>query len=981
MRLLRVCGTLGLLVCWSSVAVAQSTIAGVVRDATGSVVPGVAVEASSPVLIEKARQAVTGGEGRYTIIDLRPGVYRVAFTLAGFRTLIREGVEVPADVSVPLYVDLEVGSVSEAVVVPGQSPAVDVQNAGRVQIVSRAAMDAIPTARTFQSIAALVPGLRLTFPEVGGAAQMEPPRMQARGNGARHVTVQLDGMLTNSLMNDGEVPNYFDNALIQEATYQTSGVTADVAAGGVRLNIIPKDGGNRLAGSAFLGGSSGRWQSRNVTPALTARGLRGGSSIKHIQDFNASVGGPIVRDTVWFFGAGRYQSTNDAIANSFYSDGSPGVQDQWVRGGVGRLTWQPTPRHKVSGLLQENWKFKGHELQAPAQTQIPADPAVASTRRAPAIYYVAQLKWTAPLTNRLLLESGYSSDILHFTNLYQPGIGKERGSAEWYTTASRVDTVTGLRHAAGVINQTHLPDRHTLSGSLSYATGSHNVKTGAQWSFGSYTQVYDMNADLYQNYLNGVPATVTVFSTPVRFRSNVDADLGLYAQDAWSIDRATITAGLRYEFFKVSIPAQQRDAGRFAPAASYAALNCDTNPGMTCWHSVSPRLGVSYDLFGNVRTAVKGGFGKYMTPETTGFASLFNPVTVVLENRSWTDPNRDNIAQDTEIGPTSNPNFGKLTSRTLDPHYQREYNLQYHAGVQHEIARGATVGLFWHRRTLHNSQFSDDRSVNAAFSGPTANWTPVEVVNPLTGERMTVFNLLPPSFGLAPDIYLTNAGSSERRNIYTGIELSTSARLRGGGTVLAGWNIERTLSVTCDSTDDPNSLRFCDQGGRTRVGEPAIPMPFRHELKISGNLSLPYSFEVSASFQSYPGLQRDVNWTITRGTRYPADCAVPGCTPGALVLPTLTNPSVTVPLIAPGSRFRDRQNQLDLGLRRTFRLGGSRRVDAQLDVFNALNSNAVLTESFALGNSVAPFLEGGPGGTPLSIFQPRILRIATQFRF
>ena len=255
-----------------------------------------------------------------------------------------------------------------------------------------------------------------------------------------------------------------------------------------------------------------------------------------------------------------------------------------------------------------------------------------------------------------------------------------------------------------------------------------------------------------------------------------------------------------------------------------------------------PRLHLS----GNGKTAIEASYGKYMTPNATGCASQFNPVALAFENRAWTDVDRsgqnlatngDGIAQDNEIGPSGNPNFGKITNRSLDPNFKREYNLQYSAGIQHELRPGTAVSFNWYRRLLYNTQFSDDYSINAIYSGPDANWSPVTVINPLNGEQITAFQINQNKFGITPDIHLsTYTDSSKRSNIYNGFELSTSARLPRRITVLAGWTFDKTVDVSCNSTDNPNTFRFCDQTGNALLGEPAVSIPYLHEFKFNANV-------------------------------------------------------------------------------------------------------------------------------------------------
>src|SRR5215470_9464989 len=601
----------------ASKASAQSIIAGVVRDTSGAVLPGVTVEASSDVLIEKSRSVTTDSEGRYSIVDLRPGTYEVVFTLPGFSTFKRSEVIVPSNVTVPINAEMKVGSLEETVQVTGQSPVVDVQNVSKIQVITRDLMDAIPTARNMQAIGALVPGVRLNIPDVGGAQQTEQTYMAVHGNSALHTTILLDGMPAQTNLSDGAVQNYIDNALIAEANYQTSGVSAESSAGGIRLNLIPKDGGNTLHGSGFFAATSDDWhlQANNLDDQLRARGLPTGARVQHLNDLNGSAGGPVLKDRLWWFGSLRHQGTFVQVPNTFKNDGSPGIEGAWINSYVVRGTWQATPRNKFAVTYQRNYKWKVHEIVNGGQEGLPIFPEQAAGYREPVLYYIAQAKWTSPITNRLLMEAGYSGDILHYSDYDQPGTVQPRGTPAWFANASRLDTIAGgqlVRTQVGQITQLNTPDQHSAVTSLSYVTGTHNIKTGLLYAWGNNPTQLDMNGDLYQIYqggtfVNGVytlgrPVQVRAYNTPIVRSPQLRANVGIYAQDQWAFDRFTVTYGLRWEYLKEEIPAATRDAGRFAPAQSYDAITCESLPGMTCWKSWAPRLGVAYDVFGDGKT-------------------------------------------------------------------------------------------------------------------------------------------------------------------------------------------------------------------------------------------------------------------------------------------------------------------------------------------------------------------------------------------
>ena len=203
------------------IAAAQSTISGAVTDTTGAVLPGVTVEASSPALIEKTRTATTDDQGRYSIVDLRPGVYSVTFSLQGFSAVTREGIQVAANVTVPLNAELRVGSVAETITVTGATPMVDVQQAAQRQVLGREQLDTLPTARSFLSTGVVVPTAKISRPDMGGIQVGQASYLSARGKSSNDNAIEVDGIdvrISNGVSQSG----YNNFAMVQDVTYQTS---------------------------------------------------------------------------------------------------------------------------------------------------------------------------------------------------------------------------------------------------------------------------------------------------------------------------------------------------------------------------------------------------------------------------------------------------------------------------------------------------------------------------------------------------------------------------------------------------------------------------------------------------------------------------------------------------------------------------------------------------------------------------------------
>lgn len=985
---------IALVLLWPATTFAQSAFSGVVRDASGGVLPGVTIEATSPVLIEKARTVVSDGEGRYTIVDLRPGQYKLTFSLEGFTTLVRDAVDLPGNTTVPINVDLRVGALEESVTVSGQTPLVDVQNAQRTQVLDRDVIDALPTTRNMQSVGSVVPGVKLSRPDVGGSQGMEQTYMRTHGADDRHTSMQVDGMTVNSSMGDGNIQAYNDDALAQQVVFQTSALPAEVAAGGVRVNMIPKDGGNQVRGGGFFGGTASSWQANNLDDELRAKGFRFRNFVDHVQDFNFNIGGPIVKDKLWFFSTARHVSVDEGVGNSFYpadyndsqgishKAGDPSIQHQYVRDVLARLTYQMNSKTKISSYLERIWKHKDPELLSGY------NPITASDIRDPkhAIYYVGQAKITSTLTNKMLLEVGYSTNLERLSQRYQPfiqEIADNPFTPQWYrqvTHSAANGNVWGA--APGGATGTY-PDRKVFVGSLSYVTGSHNFKTGAQWSFGVDGNSQIRTGDLVQNYvdvsttntcseqnLGGCsPFSVTVYNTPTRYYEYVNRDLGIFAQDTWTLKRLTLSPGIRFDNFDATSQGGCRLAGRFTPAFCRDDLKHQPN-----WSDWSPRFAAVYDLFGDARTAIKGSISKYMLPWAGGWAKRYDPFTTVTDVRTWRDLNGDDIAQDGEIGPSGNTNFGVNTGRAADANLRREYNVETAFGVQHQLLPSLSLFAGYFHRHFYNQEAQRNPLLTSA------DWTPFQAANPLgNGEMITLFNLNPAKAGQYAS-QLIDVNSDVNRTIYDGFELSFTARLPRRTVIFGGWTNDRLITITCDQYD-PNKLRFCDQSGKTfqEYGKTSMP-PFRNDFKVSGNYPLGWGVEVSAVFMSYAGKGNSytaqdpslgVYWNVPASV-FPNGQRTRVVTSAPILLAAGTQTQAPgVNLIAPNTKFQQRWNQVDVSAKRTFRFG-RREFQGQFALFNLLNDNVVLQEVQAFGGNL---------GQPQNFLQGRMMRLALLMSF
>ena len=707
------------------------------------------------------------------------------------------------------------------------------------------------------------------------------------------------------------------------------------------VNRIPRTGGNVFSGDLVTMFANDNLQSQNLDDDIMARGLTTPAHLHKLYDVNFSLGGPIVRDRLWFFFSGRHWAYNNFVANAFNPDGTQAVDDNDVKAYPLRLTAQLTRRDRVTALFDWASKNRGHRgLTATVA------PEASFTQNSPA-QHIAQAKWTSTVSDRLLLEAGYSQTYNAQKYGYQPEVERTTCFTAFaacapgtsYGDIAKQDTLLGTSwNAAGSGPGTTAPSfqpamSHVMMASLAYVSGAHNFKVGVQNRSGyEKDKRFGVNADLRQQYRSGVPFAVVIFNSPIDRRTNVNADFGVYVQDSWTMQRLTINPGMRYDYFNSGIPEQTSPAGRFVPERHFDAVE------LPHWHNVSPRFGASYDLFGNGKTAVKGTIGLYVQSQGTGFASGYNPVSFATDTRTWNDLNRDDIAQENELGPTSNLAFGVRRNQNPDPDIKRPYQRVADIGIQHELLPGLGISVSYNERSFHQIIRTDNLAI--AHS----DYTLLTVPDPRgNGQTLPVYNLERTRLGLVDEL---DTNSTQNTRVYRGVDVSFNMRLRNGGTIFGGTSTGRTITETCE-VDDPNDLRFCDQT--------EYDIPLRTSFKLAGSYPLPYDIRVGANFQSSLGGERSITYQVTR-----------------TLIPTLTQTSVNVRLNDPGSLFNDRINQLDVTISRTFRVKGNVQVRPEAGLFNLLNANPVL----GITNTFGPALD-----RVNSILDPRLVRLGLTVRF
>ena len=1029
----RVLAGLALVLSLPIMAAAQtSSIAGEVKDSSGAVLPGVTVEVASPALIEKVRSSITDGAGKYQITALRSGTYTVTFSLPGFNTVKREGINLTADFTAAINAELKVGSVEETITVAANSPLIDVQSVTTRTVMTREVMDTIPTGRNIQAVGIMIPGTSIAAGgggalsrDVGGSGNLQQSPLQYRGSGDTVQTVE--GLRLNNLCGTGQYSGvYWNDGSFQEVSYVTGADSAEMGQGGMRVNMVPKDGGNTFRGSATGNWAGKSFASKNLRDNLAGdltfnpnNRISNIGEIQKIWDINPSIGGPIKRDKLWFNYTFRHWGSNKTVAGVYYdADPSPlkyvadtsrpGIDDGHLRSNAFRLTWQATSKDKIASYHDEQGKYRNHWGIA---SNIPPD---ASAIQVEPIDFVHVTKWTRTQSNRLLFDFGVSIFDVEYTELYQPEVTGIQDTVfdidaiRKSTIYNILDSSTNQNASAWNAPADHFSKVWTYGGSVSYVTGSHSLRFGGALTAGNRRNVIVYTGDVAPiTFNNGVPVSVTL-RLPRDQREGIKRDLGLYAQDKWSLGRVTVNAGIRYDNFVGNTQEEDLLAGRFNAAVHFAKCADGKNSAKSgCvgdvqnWKDISPRLGVAWDVFGNGKTAMKASIARYVNGEAVGTAAAAgnNPIPSLglTDTRPWSDIDKNgspfdaagNIQLNELSNSTATATFGKNVSTTsYDPAILngwgvRGYNMEYTISAQQQLTNQFSMNGGYYRRTFGNQNFTDDlRYDKTSYDGPFCITAPGDVNLPGGGGYQVcgIYDLKPSVFAQnlpANSLVRSSSDFGGETNMYQGFDINIDARfkrgafLRGGvaatGRTFDNCNLLAAGADAVSTTTVLGTETYAD-GSSTCHREYAL----RPDFKLLGSYTLPFDIQVSGTYQFSRGVQTGgagpsilANWTVTN----------------AVINPVLGHnwtgvASKSIGLMREGQDYgKQNLSQLDLRASKRFRVG-KYRLRGDFDLFNVFNSNWPYTVNTTFSNAAtSQWLR------PTNVLQARFFKLGMQIDF
>lgn len=947
-----------------------------VTDPQGGVTPGVTITISSPVLVSGSTTAVTDVGGVYRFVSLPPAsTYSVRVELQGFQTQVHEGVVVSAGQTTPLEIGMKVGSVSENVTVRGESPTIDTTSANVNVHIDSKILETTPSGRDIWSLIEYkAPGIVMATPDVGGNQGGLQRGLSSRGTSNGQNTQMLNGVNVGDPAAIGFAGYYYDPSAFEDIQVSSGAQDITVPSSGVFINMVTKSGTNSLSGSGLFTYQGEKTQWDNIDQPLQDAGLRPNAAAVHfITNSNFNVGGPVVRNKAFFFGAFNDQRTHVNVVGfpAPVWTGASELDYTDITSGFGDGVYQPNSSHKFTATYSSQLYNKPN--RGAANTLTPE-----STFHERDVLGVYQGLWNWVLGNRLFANTSFSRSTIDFPLNLKTSL------------QTLQDLTTNIRSRAASNQQVMWRRRMEFVSNWQYfvpefAKGRHELRFGLDNAYTPEDVTLTRNDNLQLTYRTAPsgttpagPAQVIFSNYPLNQKRAVNST-ALYGQDQFTIDRLTLVGGVRWERVEGWVPAQNDPASQWFPeGTTFACAACaggvytvkrsfDEVREIPLWHNAAGRFNAIYDLTGTGKTAVKGSVAKYYDVIGTGTPGGLNPNGTITQAYTWNDRNGDLTFQNGEQGTASAPALPSTLEqlRAGRGAFNRPSRTEQTLGVDHELFKDFRLSLTYIHRKEKDQFATLEISVPFDYYDPIALTDPGRdgVVGTADDQRMTLYNERLP---LIPSItQQTNDDRLDQR--YHGFEISASKRYSNRWTMIAGYTYSSTRIDCCTNNGNnsstigsPNS--FINAAGKSTDDR-------AHNFKLTGSYLLPYDIQFGGNFRLLAGQP------ITRTFAFSGLNQAAGGT-------------TTVNVEPRGGVTLDWVPTIDLRIGKILRFG-SRNFEADMDVYNLMNSNTVYSVRTTTG-TINVRQAGDPNGalrtisqymSPQNVLGPRIIRINLVYRF
>lgn len=931
--------TLVLTTITASAAFAQtSSLTGRALDASGSLLPGVDVTVASPAMIGGPRSTVTDETGTYRFAALPPGEFSVTFSLPGFATLTVEGVRLLLGASMTINGTLEIDTLSESITVTSQTPTIDLQATTVGVNWDQKQMDDLPYGRGVRGLARLVPGLAPTQFDVGGNTVGGSTTTGARSYGRPGgELIKFDGVVWDQFFGDY---NTYDQVQIAAAAKG-----ADQQSPGVTLSFVIKSGGNRFSGMYLGAWQDGAFQSNNVTQQLRDEGFDpGDNKFTRYNDVSLDLGGPIVRDRLWFYAAYGHNYSGLLIPG-FVSEATGDQVEFFTRldNPTLKLTWQASRNNKFEISQQLNRKWQPYRTASRFVPLEATQNQLAWTAIGPSV------KWTGVLNNSMTLDLGFNR-----SGYWWP-------DKAWTSDVRRTDLTT-TQTAGAYLELNREPVRWGYNGTWTWFTSlrgmNHEIKSGfLGYRSTNFLDTYGYpNQQIYR--YRSLPGDTDLFMRPDSvqvFDYPNYTDSGVYYNSAYVNDMITLSrnltfnVGVRFDRYSSWLPEQGNPGtGPFATPFIYPE-----NHDFPVYNAFSPRVSLIYDVTGEGRLAFKTSYGRYAAAGSGPTAAVgpvgnnVNPAAPVTRTYSNWDgsipyvPVPENLASVT----------GGSRDRRIDPNTKGEYMDEYTAGVDIGISRDFIVRI----NGVHKRDYRGWYELNLAqpYEAFTDHVTGIDpgrdnVVGTADDDVIDVWSVPRsyPTFGQVIS-YFTNTGP-EANDRYNALEMTASKNYSNGWSMLASYTVDRR-TVRNPTPRDPNEARYNWQ------------LPETHQsVRLSGTYELPGGVLVAGTFTGQQGAYFDRVAQVRNAL----------------------NQLVNVTVEGQAGRY-DWVKLADFRVSKVFRFMGNHSLEGMFDMFNLTNSSVVLRRVTTNGpNFMKPLSTGGIDAASANpIPSPRIFRLSLRYRF